>query len=445
MSQSPLPLYGEASLKVEPYGVEPVPAVERHGRPGGQFTLWLGSNLTIADFALGFFPVSLGLSWPWTIASLAIGNLLGGLALASCTVMGPELGLPQLMISRRLFGRIGGLAPALLNYISTIGWFSVNNILGSFGLQILFPHFAFWQAAAVLVVIQGLLAVFGHNLIHAYERIISIILGLLFAVVSVLVLRSPSLHRYHPILHSPPWVSFALVVAAALSYLGSWAPYASDYSRYLPPSTERRHLLRASFWGGFLGSLWLELVGVGVAIAAGVQATNPIVALHQVAGPFATLAVGAIILGGTAADALNLYSNALAAGALRIRLPRWSLAILASGLGLTLSLLGSGAFEQYYDNFLLLLGYWLTPWLGVMLADFYRRRVLVQRDSPPAIDKAASLSFLVGLGVSVPFMSSTLYTGPIAQALHGADLTFYVGFVVSASMYWLLSRPRKIA
>ena len=80
-----------------------------------------------------------------------------------------------------------------------------------------------------------------------------------------------------------------------------------------------------------------------------------------------------------------------------------------------------------------------------MLADFYRRRVLVQRDSPPAIDKAASLSFLVGLGVSVPFMSSTLYTGPIAQALHGADLTFYVGFVVSASMYWLLSRPRKIA
>ncbi|NMP24783.1 cytosine permease [Sulfobacillus harzensis] len=439
MSHSSAPLYGDRTLAVEPYGVQSVPDQERHGSPRSQFFLWLGSNLTIADFALGFFPISLGMSWPWTIAALVVGNVLGAAAVSLAAAMGPQAGRPQLMISRILFGRWGGQLPALLNYISTIGWFSVNNILGSFGLQVLFPHLPFWAASGLLVIIQGLLAIFGHNMIHVYERIMAVILGVLFLVVSIILVRGHALAAYHPVLHAP-WAPFALVVAAALSYLGSWAPYASDYSRYLPRTTSPRSVRRWSFFGGFIASLWLELVGAGVAVARGANA-NPIAALHQVSGGFGALAVVAIILGGTAADALNLYSNALAAGAMNIRLPRWSLAVAASIIGLALSWLGSGAFEQYYDNFLLLLGYWLTPWLGVMLVGWYRRRHPSQESS--SIAWPALISFLVGFGTSVPFMSSALYTGPIAHTLHGADLTFYVGFLVAAGLYALLTRPTR--
>lgn len=434
--------YGERTLTVEPYGIEPVPDIERHGGPQSQFTLWLGSNLTIADFALGFFPVSLGMSFFWTMVTLMIGNLLGAWALSACAAMGPAAGVPQLIISRRWFGRGGGTVPAFLNYLSTIGWFSVNNILGAFGLQLMVPHFVFWQAAALLVVIQGMLAIFGHNLIHLYERIMSVLLGILFAIVSVLLV----LHHhaeFHSLAHSVgsvPWVAGALVVAAALSYVGSWAPYASDYSRYLPAHTPPRRVMRASFWGGLLGSLWLELVGAGVAWAAGAGG-NPIQALHQVAGSLGTLVVAAVVLGGTAADALNLYSNALAAGALHIRLPRWSLTIIASLLGLALSLLGSGSFEQYYSNFLLLLGYWLSPWLGVMLVGWYGRRP----GSRTTMGLPALVSFAIGLLASIPFMSSVLYTGPVAHALGGADLTFYVGFLVSASCYGVWTRAHRAA
>ena len=425
--------YGGRTLKVEPYGVEPLADAERHGTPFSQFTVWLGSNLTIADFALGFFPVSLGLSWFWTAAALAAGNLLGGLALGLCAGMGPRWGLPQMMISREIFGRIGGRLPALFNYLSTIGWFSVNNILGSYGLRILVPQLAFWQAALVLVVVQGLLAVFGHNLIHWYERAMSVVLGLIFLILSVTLVLHHHLFRYHPAASgAPPWAPVALVVAAALSYLGSWAPYASDYSRYLPRATPVKQVFRNSFWGGFIASLWLELAGAGVAVAVHGGSGNPIAALHQAAGGLGALAVLAIVLGGTAADALNLYSNALAAGALNIRLPRWSLAVIASLVGLGLSLWGSGSFEAYYENFLLLLGYWLAPWLGVMLAALYRGRL--------GAPGRALAAFLAGLALSVPFMSSALFTGPAAQALNGADLTLYVGFVVSAAMAWWWGR-----
>lgn len=424
--------YGERVVKVEPYGVEAVPLAERHGRPIGQLTLWLGSNLTIADYALGFFPIQLGLPWTWTIAAILVGNLLGGLAMAVCAALGPEFGVPQLVISRVIFGRRGGYLPAALNYVSTIGWFSVNNILGAFGLRVIWPGIPFWQAALLLVFVQGVVAVLGYNFIHWYERAMSVVLGILFVIVTVIALgHSRRLFAYHPAVHDP-WVLFAIMVAAAFSYIGSWGPYAADYSRYLPPDSGRRAVGGWSFLGAFVASVWLELVGVLVAILAG-AAANPIAALGRVTGAIGDLAVIAIILGGTAADALNIYSNALSAGAMDVKLPRWALAVVASLIGLGLSIYGSGRFEAYYDNFLLLLGYWITPWLGVLVAELY----LASRDrlrTVRVVRWRAFLAFVVGIAVSIPFMSSTLYEGPVARALNGADLTFYVGFLVALAV-----------
>ncbi len=435
--------YGEKVVAIEPYGVEGIAISERHGKAGNQFTLWLGSNLTIADYALGFFPIALGMSWPYVVASIIVGNILGGLALALSASMGPGYGIPQLMITRFTFGRIGGYIPAIFNYVSTIGWFTVNNILGTFGLQVLFPHLAFWQGAIILVVIQSLLAIYGHNLIHFYERIMSVVLGLMFLVVTFIALSHHHLLvAYQPHVKSP-WVLFVIMVAAAFSYIGSWGPYASDYSRYLAPDTKKRRIGGYAFLGSFIASVWLELLGAAVAVLVGNSSANPIAALHTVMGSFGAVSVVAIILGGTAADALNLYSNSLAAGALDVRLPRWALALIAGVIGLVLSLLGSGGFEQNYDNFLLLLGYWMTPWMGVLFADFYVKKAYRHR----SVDQRAEasvywpglLSFVIGILVSVPFMDSSLYEGPIAKALNGMDLTFYVGFLVAFMLYLMMS------
>ncbi|MCL6594280.1 MAG: cytosine permease, partial [Alicyclobacillus sp.] len=235
--------YGERVLAVEPYGVQRVAAAERHGSARSQFTLWLGCNLTIADYALGFLPVSLGLPWGWAIAAILVGNLLGALAVGLCAAMGPVYGQPQLMIGRVSFGRVGGYVPAVLNYVSTIGWYTVNNILGSFGLCTLFPHLPFWLAATLLAAVQSLLAIYGHNLIHLYERVMSVVLGVLFCMVSVIALRhTDALLAYHPAA-AHPWPAFWVMVAAAFSYIGSWGPYASDYSRYLPADVSRRRVV----------------------------------------------------------------------------------------------------------------------------------------------------------------------------------------------------------
>src|SRR5713101_1061368 len=117
---------------MEKIGIEHVGDEKRHGLPFNSFTLWFGANLTIADFALGslFF----GLPSSSVIIAIVLGNILGGLLLGLMASMGPTFGYPQMMISRAVTGRSGNVPFALANWISSVGWFTVNIILGGFAL-----------------------------------------------------------------------------------------------------------------------------------------------------------------------------------------------------------------------------------------------------------------------------------------------------------------------
>jgi trigonelline permease len=49
-----------------------------------------------------------------------------------------------------------------------------------------------------------------------------------------------------------------------------------------------------------------------------------------------------------------------------------------------------------------------------------------------------------GIGVEIPFMSTTLYTGPAASAMNGTDLSWIVGLVITVPLYYLLA-VRQVA
>jgi len=44
----------------------------------------------------------------------------------------------------------------------------------------------------------------------------------------------------------------------------------------------------------------------------------------------------------------------------------------------------------------------------------------------------------------VPFMSLSFFQGPVAAWLGGADVAFFVGLLISGSVYWLMSRKRDL-
>ena len=442
--------YGDRVAVPEPYSIEHIPFAERHGHSRQLLWLWLAANLTIADFAIGFVPVALGLAVGPAILALALGNILGGLVLAWSAAMGPAAGYPQMFIGRRAFGRVGGYGPAALNWLSTAGWFTVNTILGSFAIQLLIPGLPFALAAAILIVVQTLLVIYGHNLIQAFERYMALILGILFAIATVIALTHGStIAAWHPKPVGSTLALFAIVLAVSFSYIMSWSPYASDYSRYLPEITSRSYIAIYVFIGAVLASFLTEVVGVLVAILAPTAAT-PIAALKVAMGGFGSFAVVAVILGATTANVLNLYSNTMSAKVLDIRLPRWQLAVVGGVLGFILALVGYQNFTQNYQNFLIVLDYWIMPWLALVLIDYY----LFKRTEPlgfsgaPDWNSAGAIAFVIGLLVSLLFISEQFQVfglrahGPFASWFGDADFGYFIGFIVAGVVYLLLNRNR---
>jgi NCS1 family nucleobase:cation symporter-1 len=437
--------YGDRIAIPEPYSIEHIPFADRHGHSRQLLWLWLAANLTIADYAIGFLPVRiLGLAlWP-TIIALALGNILGGLVLAWSAAMGPAAGYPQMFIGRRAFGRVGGYIPAALNWLSTAGWFTVNTILGSFGIQLLVPGIPFPVAAAILVVVQTLLVIYGHNLIQAFERYMALILGVLFAIATVIALTQGSaIAAWHPKPIGSTLALFAIVLAVSFSYIMSWSPYASDYSRYLPEITSRSYIAIYVFIGAVAASFLTEVVGVLVAILAP-AASTPIDALKTAMGGFGAFAVVAVILGATTANVLNLYSNTISAKVLDIRLPRWQLAVLGGALAFIVALIGYQNFTQNYQHFLIVLDYWIMPWLAIVLIDFYvfKHREPMGFSSAPDWNRAGLIAFVAGLLVSLLFISETFAKGPFASLFGGADFGYFIGFIVAGVLYVVVNRAR---
>lgn len=46
----------------------------------------------------------------------------------------------------------------------------------------------------------------------------------------------------------------------------------------------------------------------------------------------------------------------------------------------------------------------------------------------------------VGLLAQLPFLVTHFYTGPLVEPLGGADISWIVGLVVPAALYWLIAR-----
>ena len=131
----------------------------------------------------------------------------------------------------------------------------------------------------------------------------------------------------------------------------------------------------------FLSCVALETVGAAAATitSAGKFAANPTAGFtsHLPTG-LADVTLLAIALGAVCANALNVYSGSMSFLALGIRLPltlRRAIVALVFGVaGFFLALSGLHDAGTKYNNFLLVIAYWIGPWLGVFFTDQFLRR-----------------------------------------------------------------------
>ena len=158
----------------------------------------------------------------------------------------------------------------------------------------------------------------------------------------------------------------------------------------------------------------------------------------------------AVCLGAVAANVLNVYSGAMSFMSLGLRVPlRQARAIVAVGFGLIGLVLASFGLKNAgaeYESFLLVIAYWVSPWLGVVFTDRLLRRgqdVGALAQDPRHRNWAGPIAMFVGLVVSVLlFGNQARYVGPVPAANPNVgDLTAVVGFVLAVVLYAVLYRP----
>ncbi|MEH0638548.1 cytosine permease [Streptomyces bottropensis] len=449
---TPAPVYGSALTKVEPFGIDHIPDNERHGKPSSQFFVWFAAGLNFPIILLGFSAAWFGLSFGAAVTAIVVGAALGSLLMAVMSRMGVRLGVAQQVQARGPLGFFGNFLPvAYINVFAGIGWAAVTVILGGKAFAEL-THLPFWLCGAVLTAVELVVSIYGYNMINYLQKALTYVLTPLFLLITVVaVVRGGSLFRADPeasgyIGSAGGWITFG---GWFLSFLVAWAPFASDYSRYLPDTPE---VVTRTAWytglGNFVTICWLGILGVVVGGSA--TSSDSISALHELAGPFAVPALLAVGLSALAQNFLNVYGGAISVQTLKIPVSRSQAVTAICLVAYAISLWGEAGTEDKFKVFLNLTAYFIAPFAAVLLLDFY----LGGRSDPARISELYDrrrvldwgfVSWAGGVAASVPFWQSSFYTGPFSAAYPGAgDLSMFVAAGAGAVLYLLTYRLKPL-
>jgi nucleobase:cation symporter-1, NCS1 family len=447
------------AFKLEQRGIELIPETERPMTPAGLFWLWAGAIWNVEYLVYGALIVSFGLSFSQAVLAILVGNLLYAfMGLAS--LMGPEAGTTQFMVSRAPFGRNGNRIPSVFNWLTQVGFEIEGIVLIVLVVEAMFSRegTALGTVEKVVVIIaavavQFLLPFLGHATISKVLRYLSVVFIALFAVMAVLVIP----HAHPSLLHqrSTWWVwTTALVLIIAAGGLG-WTENASDYSRYLPRSTKKS----STFWTATLGagipSVLLELLGAtAYLVSPKVTAVTgvPSSFASWFFWPFLILAIPQLF----AINTMDLYSSGVTLQAIGVPLKRWGCVLVDTVVcgAVTALVIFRGNFYTDLSGFLDYIVVWISPWFGIMMVDYFLRRG--RYDPASLISQRGGVYwrnggwnwkalFSLGLGMLAAMMwidaafYVPAYTSPLSSATYGADFSWLFGLVVGSVAYWILS------
>lgn len=453
MSHEPAPVT-KSFVRFEQQHILPIPETERTGTNWSLFAIWFGLNLMPLTVVTGAVASgSYGLSIGWSIVAILAGNVIGAFGAALHASQGPHLGIPQMLQARAQFGYLGASLFALIAFVMFIGFFASILIVAKDSLVSVFPGFDGTIAIIVFAAIGTVLCVFGYDMLTQIMVYIS-------GIIAVAVLLSMILLWTHPEVTSKradaafSFEGFFAMLAIGIVWQLAYAPYVSDYSRYLPKNTGPK----AAFWTTYLGlvlsSVFVMTLGVLLGAA---NASNPLSALGEVLGGVGlgvllVFAVTSALINGVelysaVMNALTTMQSSFRGLVITSRTRVWT-TIACGSVATLIAILGQGDFMTMFESFLTLLLYVLIPWSAINLTDYfvvrkgeYDIRALFDRNGKYGRWNPVGLStYVIGLLAQVPFMVTPLFTGPLAEPLQFIDIAWLVGFAVTVVAYLIIVR-----
>lgn len=426
-------------MAVETHGIAPIPPGNRYGSARRLFTVWFAPQVNMTVVFTGTLAIVLGLGFWLGLLAMVIGTVVGCLAVGYLSTWGPRTGTAQLPNARMAFGGTVAVV-AVIQWLSSIAW---DGLVGLFGGEALAELLGmpFWLAVVIVLAAQGVVGVFGYEVIHRVQAVMTVVLIVTFAIFAAKLVTG------HQVVSAPTLAgadlsgAFVLEVTVALSLAISWASYASDYSRYLPVNTSRTAVFGYTFAGLAMAYIAVQAIGVAGASVLTDQTARGIRSIMG-GGVLGALALIVIALSSVASNAMNDYSGSLALQTVGVRVRRPVSAVVVVLIAFALIMwLHSGDMASRFQGVLLFVSYWIPAFVAIVAIDWRYRsagRTVVNptEETTDRADASVALAvFVVAFAAAVPFMHTNLIVGPVAEALHGADLAYFVNFLVAAALY----------
>lgn len=457
------PTTGTAAT-IEHRTIYPIPHSERMGHPRDLFSVWFGTNTTILTVITGAL-ASVVFHLPLMTGCLALlaGNLIGGVFMALHAAQGPRLGVPQMVQTCGQFGSMGAVPMIALVVFIYVGFSASNLVVGGEGFQLSVPWLGYTGGVLAVTVLSAFPAFWGYRTIHAMTKIISVACGaaIIWALV-VVMSNSDAMTTLHHFGHTTLSGFMGAVSVAALWQL-AYAPYVSDYSRYLPDSKQgAQHAFHATYWGSALGTILPMFLGATLG-AVTPHGSDILPTLMHYLGSGGPIVMVTLIVGITVANGMSIYCGSLSSlMLLQMACPKRHFGmktrmLITAGIMLfvlALTMLMTHNFMETYTEFLNFLMIIMIPWTAINLIDYY----LVQHGTYDVAsffkadgglygryNTPALICYVIGIAVQIPFISNTFYTGPFASMMDHTDISWAAGLILTSLFYILSIKRRKVS
>ncbi|MCU4296862.1 nitrate reductase [Brevibacterium permense] len=464
MSPSETSGFVDSARTPEARGIEIVTDAERHGRARDLFAVWAAPNISVLNLTVGATLTTMGLEiWQSILISVASGLLwiLPGIV----SISGPAAGTSGSVIQRAIYGIRGNKV-----VIAFYGWFisgiflALNWVASSFMGAELLSRWGWMSKPVALVLvtvvvaaITVLVAIFGHGLILRAFSVITVGLLVIFLVASgfIAVDIDWGFSQPEPLRGVALWsavtIGFAIQASTPLSFSNS-----ADMARYLPRDTKPWAIVAATALGGAIPGTVFFIVGIYLATIVPAESLDlgiEYALLDLIPVWLAPIFVLGVITTTIALNGMTTYTASMAFQSIGVPIRRIPSALIIGVLGtaLTLFLVNATSLLSAVNLMLQLLILISAPTIAVYVADIIVRRnrydgpgLFIENPTGPfwfhdGWSLAGMTSVIVGAVLGSLFMTTEVFTGPVAASMGLIDLSVPIALVASASLYILFA------
>lgn len=435
--------------------------------------MWFSANMVLPAYAIGGLgPLVFHLNFGTSVLVIIFFSILGLLPVAFFSLFGVQLGLRQMTLSRYLIGNITARIFALINTIACVGWGIVNTVASSQLLNMVNQNgnnLPLWAGCLVIIGATLLVTFFGINVIHSYNRYSWIPNFVVFLVVIARLKKSGNFTN-------GDWGSGPTTAGNVLSFgstvfgfAAGWTTYASDYTVYMPKSTNRFKIFFSLIGGLSFPLFFCMILGAASAMGAvndsewaqyynsnGMGGLTYAILVPKSLHGFGQFCCVILAMSTVSNNVPNMYTVAMSAQSIwspLAKIPRiiWTVAGNLAALGISIP--ACYYFATFMEYFMDSISYYLSIYISIALTEHFVFRKSFNTyvvedwdnwDRLP-IGIAGTSALIVGaVGVALG-MDQTYWVGEIGRLIgkDGGDIGFELGASWSFIVYILL-RPLEI-